>query len=99
MRDNDWTLFLQQLKVSNFRRYYRSVRYYAVQQLSDEALKTREARKAYIFWWFIYKIDESIFMRSPPIICDDEKHEEHVAPGEQVKKYLIRFIDQCFSNL
>ena len=91
---------LQQLKVSDFRRYYRSVRYYSVKQLSEEEFKEREAKKMYsVIWRFIYFIDELIFMRKSPVFCDDEMHEKHIVPGEQVKTYLITLIDNYFSNI
>jgi len=72
-----------QLKVSDFRRYYRSVRYYAVKELSEEDLKTRESKRRALFLWrIIFVIDEMIFMRQAPMVCEDEMHEQHGPRGQ-----------------
>jgi len=89
-----------QFKVNEFRRYYRSVRFFAVKPLTKEALKEREERsKASFIWRLIYSIDESIFMRKPPMVCEDDNHENHIAPEDKVNDTLSTFLDQHVSNL
>jgi len=74
-----------QFKVNEFRRYYRSVRYFAVKPLTKEALKEREEKsKVSFIWRLIYSIDESIFMRNPPMVCEDDNHENHFAPEDKI---------------
>ncbi|CAH1714766.1 unnamed protein product [Chironomus riparius] len=51
-----------QAKVIAFRRYYRSIRHYAVNAWTAQDKEMIENRKAWIWWRLYYRVYESIFM-------------------------------------
>jgi hypothetical protein len=65
-----------QAKIVIFRRYYRSIRHYAVDKWSDEDRKLIEERKEQILWRVYYRIYEIIFMTKPRV----EIHYNHDDP-------------------
>lgn len=54
-----------QAKVIAFRRYYRSIRHYAVNSRTDEEDKLIANRKTWPFWRLYYRVYETIFMTKP----------------------------------
>lgn len=79
------------MKIVAFRRYYRSVRHYAVTKLTESELKIKSERCAESFIWrVIYSIDELIFMRKPPVENHSNMPNDQVpSSSEQVKTELI----------
>lgn len=68
---------LQQLSILHFRRYYRSVRHYAVDAFTKEDWQRRDERvKESMIWAILYKIYELIFMTKPLV----EFHPDRVVP-------------------
>lgn len=51
-----------QSKVIGFRRYYRSIRHYAVNRWTEDDKKLIDNRKGWPFWRLYYQIYEMIFM-------------------------------------
>lgn len=88
------------MKIVSFRRYYRSVRHYAVTKLTESELKLKEERCAGSFIWrVIYNIDGRIFMRKPPVEIHSNMPKVHVSSEEQVKTALKAIVEQSLSNL
>jgi hypothetical protein len=56
-----------QAKIINFRRYYRSVRHFAVDKWTEDDKKMIEERRAGIFWRVYYRIYEIVFMTKPRV--------------------------------
>lgn len=77
------------MRIIGFRRYYRSVRHYAVERYSEENLKLKEERcKSLLFWRIVYNVYERIVMTKPPV----EKHSnmpEDDTIDDQVKKFML----------
>jgi hypothetical protein len=77
------------MKIVAFRRYYRSVRHYAVQRYTPIELLLKETRCAYsVFWRIIYNIYERIVMTKPPVEHHSNMQSENPIEGvmEQVKE-------------
>lgn len=69
----------------DFRRYYQSVRHYAVRQYSDKALEMKERRcKFLVLWQIFYKVYESIVMTQPPADTQRAVEQQNKATAEQV---------------
>lgn len=52
-------------RVTDFRRYYRSIRHFAVKAKSQEEKEKISQQKKYIFWRIYYGIMDLIFMSEP----------------------------------
>lgn len=56
------------MKIVAFRRYYRSIRHYAVNSLSEAELERREQRiSSSVGWRIFFRTYELIFMTKPPV--------------------------------
>lgn len=56
------------MKIIDFRRYYRSIRHYAVRRRTKSDIELLEQRCDNSFLWCLfYFFDERIFMRKPPV--------------------------------
>ena len=78
------------MKVVAFRRYYRSVRHYAVLDYSPIELLLKESRTSgSVRWQFVYSVYEFIIMTKPPVEHHDNMPDGDEAEGsEEVKKSL-----------
>lgn len=70
-----------QVKVIAFRRYYRSIRHYAVNAWTAEDKKMIENRKQWIFWRIYYRIYEAIFMTK--LIVEVHQHKVAVSSSHK----------------
>lgn len=56
-----------QSKIIAFRRYYRSIRHYAVDKWTEDDKKLIETRKSNVAWRYYYRIYEVLFMTQPRV--------------------------------
>lgn len=88
----DWHLAYhfhsQQMRIVGFRRYYRSVRHYAVERYTEDHLKLKEERcKSHRFWRICYNLYERIVMTKPPVERHSNMPEDDTI-DDQVKKLI-----------
>lgn len=75
-----------QSKVIAFRRYYRSIRHYAIDKWSDDDKKMIEERKAWPAWKIYYHVYEMIFMTQPRVEHHHDNEDEcHFSNGVESK--------------
>lgn len=73
-----------QVKVIEFRRYYRSIRHYAVTEYwTEKDLKIMEQRKESLQWRIYFRIYEAIFMTKPRVAHHCEP--QQFANGKKVR--------------
>lgn len=80
--------------VVSFRRYYRSVRHYAVVKYSEDNLRLKEFRcKRSLFWRFLYGSYEAVFMTNPPVKVHDAPCKNNNNGDVQVRVVRDRHIE------
>jgi hypothetical protein len=71
----EFTALQMKNKISNFRRYYRSIRHYAVKKYSDNDLDLIAKRKEFFRWRVYYRIYGMFFLTSP---ADENNNDNEV---------------------
>lgn len=82
------------MKLVAFRRYYRSVRHYAVRRYTPIELLLKESRCSIsVFWRICYNIYERVVMTKPPVEHHSNmpREEEPIEAVEQVKEFRVSF--------